>query len=298
MSDDEFRAVQEVRRRGARRRRRQGDPEAPSSPTTSTPTASTWSSWSWRSRRSSTSPSTRTSSRASTTVGSRPRPGQLQALMAEPADRRPSPGRRHRPRRRRRVRHRRRRVLGGPARPAARGHCAAIARLRPDALLRQPQGVAARRPLRAVRLAAAAEALEQAGDPTGDPLRRGVIVGTGVGGLSTLEDQIVVRPREGPAAGVAVPRPDDDGERAGAPPSRCGTAGRARARTTVTACAAGTHSIGNAARLIAVGPLRRRHRRQHRGRHDADRHRRLHQHDRAVEPPASRGPSTPTATAS
>ena len=60
--------------------------------------------------------------------------------------------------------------------------------------------------------------------------------------------------------------------------------------TTVTACAAGTHSIGNAARLIAYGPLRRRAHRQRRGGHDPDRHPGLRQHDRPVDAAASPGP--------
>ena len=57
-------------------------------------------------------------------------------------------------------------------------------------------------------------ALEQtAASRPADPMRRGVIIGTGVGGLDTLEEQIQVRLREGRAPGVAVPRPDDDGQR-------------------------------------------------------------------------------------
>ncbi|MGZ4705158.1 MAG: beta-ketoacyl synthase N-terminal-like domain-containing protein, partial [Acidimicrobiales bacterium] len=47
-------------------------------------------------------------------------------------------------------------------------------------------------------LAVAQIALEQAGEITADPLRRGVIFGTGVGGLSTLEDQIWTYHEKGP----------------------------------------------------------------------------------------------------
>ena len=46
-------------------------------------------------------------------------------------------------------------------------------------------------------LAAAAEALEQAGNLNADPGRTGVVVGTGVGGLHTLEEQVVVRMEKG-----------------------------------------------------------------------------------------------------
>ena len=46
-------------------------------------------------------------------------------------------------------------------------------------------------------LAAAAEALEQAGEISADPARRGTFVGTGVGGIGTLEEQIEVRLSKG-----------------------------------------------------------------------------------------------------
>ena len=39
-------------------------------------------------------------------------------------------------------------------------------------------------------VAAAAEALAQAGEVTADPTRRGTFIGTGVGGIQTLEEQI------------------------------------------------------------------------------------------------------------
>ena len=46
-------------------------------------------------------------------------------------------------------------------------------------------------------LAAAAEALTDAGEIGIDPARFGTMVGTGVGGLETLEEQIVVRHEKG-----------------------------------------------------------------------------------------------------
>ena len=46
-------------------------------------------------------------------------------------------------------------------------------------------------------IAAAEMALEQAGDVSADPDRSGVIIATGVGGLETLEEQIVLRHEKG-----------------------------------------------------------------------------------------------------
>ena len=49
-------------------------------------------------------------------------------------------------------------------------------------------------------LAAATEALAQAGEIEGDPLRRGVLIATGIGGIATLEEQILLwTPRRAPA---------------------------------------------------------------------------------------------------
>ncbi|GJM39646.1 MAG: 3-oxoacyl-[acyl-carrier-protein] synthase 2 [Acidimicrobiales bacterium] len=101
-------------------------------------------------------------------------------------------------------------------------------------------------------LVAAMEALEQAGELDADPARRGTFVGTGVGGIQTLEGQITVR--------------IDKGERRVSPflvPMMMANAAAAAismkygwqgpCENTVTACAAGTHAIGNAARMIADG---------------------------------------------
>ena len=41
-------------------------------------------------------------------------------------------------------------------------------------------------------LAAADEALKMSGDVGGDPTRKGVWIGTGIGGLTTLEEQVLV----------------------------------------------------------------------------------------------------------
>ena len=62
-------------------------------------------------------------------------------------------------------------------------------------------------------VAAAADALADAGDPGADPARCAVILGTGIGGLITLEEQITHLRREGRGPGQPVPRADDDDER-------------------------------------------------------------------------------------
>ena len=120
-----------------------------------------------------------------------------------------------------------------------------------------------------------------------DPLA-GVIFGTGVGGLETLQEQIGVLAREGPAAGLAASRADDDGERRrggdlDAPrlagpvrddrhglrvghPRRSATRYRLIAYGRCDAVIAG----GAEAAMTPVGDRR-------------DRHRRLRQHDRTVD---------------
>jgi len=104
-------------------------------------------------------------------------------------------------------------------------------------------------------LAAAKEALEDAGwedGPPGDADRTACVIGTGIGGIGTLEDQHVVLRDQGPervsalsipllmanaAAGVLTMKYDLRGQSFG----------------TVSACAAGAHAIGMSARLIAYG---------------------------------------------
>ncbi len=102
---------------------------------------------------------------------------------------------------------------------------------------------------------AAEEAVEDAGGPDalrGDPDRAGVIIGTGVGGLDTLQEQTKVLLERGSRRVNPFLVPMIMGNRAAADVSmRYGMRGPCEA--TVTACAAGTHSVGNAARLIATG---------------------------------------------
>jgi 3-oxoacyl-[acyl-carrier-protein] synthase II len=98
---------------------------------------------------------------------------------------------------------------------------------------------------------AAAQALADAGELGTDP-DTGVIIGTGIGGLETLEAQMRVLIEKGPRRVSPFLVPMMMGNRAAADVSmRYGFRGPCEA--TVTACAAGTHSVGNAARLIATG---------------------------------------------
>ncbi|HVN51015.1 MAG TPA: beta-ketoacyl-ACP synthase II [Acidimicrobiales bacterium] len=101
-------------------------------------------------------------------------------------------------------------------------------------------------------LAVAQMALDQAGDVAVDPLRRGVIYGTGVGGLHTLEEQILTYHQKGPrkVSPFLVPMMMSN---AGAAAISMRHGWQGPCQTVVTACATGAHSIGAAARLIAIG---------------------------------------------
>lgn len=101
-------------------------------------------------------------------------------------------------------------------------------------------------------LAAAAQAFEQSGRPTAAPGRFGTIFGTGIGGIATLEEQIEVRLAKGERRVSPFLVTMLMGNSAGASISmRYGLQGPNE--TVVTACAASTHAIGYAARLIAWG---------------------------------------------
>ncbi len=101
-------------------------------------------------------------------------------------------------------------------------------------------------------IAAADMALEQAGALTADPSRRGVFIGTGIGGIQTLEDQILVMAEKGArrVSPFLVPMMMPNAAPA-AVSMKHGFQGPAE--NTCTACAAGTHALANAARLIAHG---------------------------------------------
>jgi 3-oxoacyl-[acyl-carrier-protein] synthase II len=101
-------------------------------------------------------------------------------------------------------------------------------------------------------LAAATEALEHGGNPTADPARKGVLIATGVGGLNAMEDNVEVRLAKGErrVSPFLVPMMMANAG-AAAVSMRFGWQGPVE--TTCTACAASTHGIGNAARLIQWG---------------------------------------------
>ena len=106
-------------------------------------------------------------------------------------------------------------------------------------------------------IAAASEAFDQAGgvDAIGVPAGRfGTIYATGVGGLHTLEEQVAVRYEKGErrVSPFLVPMmmPNASGA---AISMRFGLKGPNE--TICTACAAGTHAIGYAARLIRWGVI-------------------------------------------
>ena len=101
-------------------------------------------------------------------------------------------------------------------------------------------------------LAAAGEAMAQSGTLPYDPSRIGTIFGTGIGGLRTLEEQVIVRVEKGERRVSPFLVPMMMSNASGAAISmRYGFQGPAE--TVCTACAASTHAIGNAARLIAWG---------------------------------------------
>jgi 3-oxoacyl-[acyl-carrier-protein] synthase II len=101
-------------------------------------------------------------------------------------------------------------------------------------------------------IAAATEALEQAGDIGVEPGRFGTIFATGIGGLRTLEGQVEVRMEKGERRVSPFLVPMMMANAAGAAISmRWGLQGPNE--TISTACAAGSHAIGYAARLIAWG---------------------------------------------
>ena len=101
-------------------------------------------------------------------------------------------------------------------------------------------------------LAAASEAFAQAGTLNVDPSRFGTIFATGIGGLHTLEEQVIVRVEKGERRVSPFLVPMMMANASGAAISmRYGLQGPNE--TICTACAAGTHALGYAARLIAWG---------------------------------------------
>ncbi len=101
-------------------------------------------------------------------------------------------------------------------------------------------------------IAAADMAFESSGIPEIDPFRMGVMIGTGIGGVATFEDQIKVMIEKGERRVSPFLIPMMMANAAPAAISMkhnlCGPA-----ENVCTACAAGTHAITNAARLISTG---------------------------------------------
>ncbi|MGH9291146.1 MAG: beta-ketoacyl-[acyl-carrier-protein] synthase family protein [Acidimicrobiales bacterium] len=101
-------------------------------------------------------------------------------------------------------------------------------------------------------VASAQMAMDDAGEVGADPVRAGVIYGTGVGGLEIIEDQVGVLNEKGPrrVSPFLVPMMMAN---AGAAAISMRFGWRGPCETIVTACAAGTQSIGYGFRLIADG---------------------------------------------
>lgn len=101
-------------------------------------------------------------------------------------------------------------------------------------------------------IAAAEEALAQAGELTAESARKGTFIGTGVGGIETLETQIEICLTRGArrVSPFLVPMIMTN---AGSASLSMRHGWQGPSENTVTACAAGTHAIGNAARLIMGG---------------------------------------------
>ncbi len=101
-------------------------------------------------------------------------------------------------------------------------------------------------------VAAADMAIADAGEIGADPDRAGVIFGTGVGGLETLQQQISVFVEKGPRriSPFLIPMMMPN---AGAANVSMRAGWRGPCETITTACAAGTHSVAAAARLVAGG---------------------------------------------
>lgn len=102
-------------------------------------------------------------------------------------------------------------------------------------------------------ICAAAEAIEHSGvDFTKDPTRCGVVIGSGVGGIQTIENGVNLLSRKGPGriSPFTVPRLMANAC-SGLVSIRWGLEGPSSAHTT--ACASSGHSIGDALRILQRG---------------------------------------------
>ncbi len=101
-------------------------------------------------------------------------------------------------------------------------------------------------------VAAAAMAVDDSGDLGVDPAKAGVVFATGVGGLETLADQVGVYNEKG-ARRVSPRLVPMMMANAGAAGISMRLGWRGPSEVICTACAAGTHAIAAAGRLIATG---------------------------------------------
>ncbi len=102
-------------------------------------------------------------------------------------------------------------------------------------------------------VAAAEMALDHAGGaPAVDPTRAGVHLGTGIGGVGTLETQVGVLAERGPkrVSPFTIPMVMPN---AGAAAVSLRLGWQGPCETLTTACAAGTHSVSAGARMVADG---------------------------------------------
>ena len=122
----------------------------------------------------------------------------------------------------------------------------------PNAHFESPKEARRADPYTQFLVAAADQALDQAGEIEADPTRCGTMIGTGVGGITTLEQQISVLNEKGARRVSPFLVPMMMANAGGATLAmRYGWMGPSE--NVVTACAASTHAVGNAARLIADG---------------------------------------------
>ncbi|HTX62368.1 MAG TPA: beta-ketoacyl-ACP synthase II [Acidimicrobiales bacterium] len=107
-------------------------------------------------------------------------------------------------------------------------------------------------PFAAFTVASAQIAMEDAGELGVDPARAGVLFATGVGGFETLAEQVTVYNERGArrVSPFLVPMMMAN---AGAAHVSMRNGWHGPCETVVTACAAGTHGVANAARMVATG---------------------------------------------
>ncbi|MDQ3936242.1 MAG: beta-ketoacyl-ACP synthase II [Actinomycetota bacterium] len=105
-------------------------------------------------------------------------------------------------------------------------------------------------------LAAAAEAVEQAGwdgEPPYPPERVGTVIGTGMGTIGTIQGQLEAWLQHGPPAAIPPRAVTRTLPQAGSIQIALRHGLRGPSSTVVSACAAGTHAIGTALRMIQDG---------------------------------------------